>query len=685
MLTSHLIAVLISLLSSCCAASEIWTKYSSADYVAMACKGAVENATKFCPKVKKGYGCACKNKPELGSWLICAYEHTELFDEDVDQSIITLCAEAKPGMTAEKLHKQYQNATKYTVDTSTLKPKQISQSPIKGKKIEPLYQRYLHSFESRWGNYSISHYIGISFLAAMGGLMLIAGLINWTLYLIPIKKEPALVKSLKKYLILPAAFNRKETEQGRFGFIPGRLSSIWILGIFLFSLFSCAILGVTYHKGDPTFPNRSGGISRYYGDRSAILATYQLPLLFIFPGRNNIFQLITRWKYSRFLAFHKWLARIIIAELIVHAICFAIQSNAIGKTQSRMAQDYYREGIVAVVLGGLISIFSLSFLRNKFYEVFLYCHIVLVAMFLWTSFKHAQDQSYENYFWACAAIWVFDRFVRLINICQLGGPRKATVELIDDVLRVHVTTPHPIIKAFPGSHVFVYFMKPSVFWQSHPFTPVMLPSDPHSLTFFCKVKSGVTKRMAKYLEKCPDHEAELKVLLEGPYGVKRSYTHQSNFFFFATGTGFPGIFPQIMHAIHANPSANISVKWIIPDKSYVTIFGRELEHLKASNVKLSIFVTHAVDDTVDQLQTILDKESDSSSTLEKDQEDSISIGKGRPDLDTMVKNELTSAAGGLLIDCCAHPNVNDIIRSLVVKYYDECPGKVDLYDENQVW
>lgn len=114
------------------------------------------------------------------SWISCAYQHTSEFDTDVESAIIQFCSKAKKVPTHSSLKKQYKNATSYIVDidTKAQKPK-TTNVPIKGALVNNLYTRYSDSYRSRWGNYRTSHYLGISFLAILAGIMVIAGIFNW--------------------------------------------------------------------------------------------------------------------------------------------------------------------------------------------------------------------------------------------------------------------------------------------------------------------------------------------------------------------------------------------------------------------------------------------------------------------------------------------------------------------------
>lgn len=59
------------------------------------------------------------------------------------------------------------------------------------------------------------------------------------------------------------------------------------------------------------------------GDRLGIFMTADLPFIFLFAGRTNIFVYLTGWSYRTFSIFHRWIALILTMEGIIHGIVFS--------------------------------------------------------------------------------------------------------------------------------------------------------------------------------------------------------------------------------------------------------------------------------------------------------------------------------------------------------------------------
>jgi len=69
---------------------------------------------------------------------------------------------------------------------------------------------------------------------------------------------------------------------------------------------------------------KSDQLLRYVADRTGIIATANLILVWVFAVRNNAFIWLTGWDYATYNNFHRWIARIATGEAIVHSIAYTI-------------------------------------------------------------------------------------------------------------------------------------------------------------------------------------------------------------------------------------------------------------------------------------------------------------------------------------------------------------------------
>lgn len=63
---------------------------------------------------------------------------------------------------------------------------------------------------------------------------------------------------------------------------------------------------------------------RYVADRTGIISFANLPLLWLFAGRNNIFIWATGWSFSTFNIFHRHIAWIATLQAVVHTVAYLI-------------------------------------------------------------------------------------------------------------------------------------------------------------------------------------------------------------------------------------------------------------------------------------------------------------------------------------------------------------------------
>ena len=72
-----------------------------------------------------------------------------------------------------------------------------------------------------------------------------------------------------------------------------------------------------------SYDNKRVQVLRYFGDRLGALLSSSIPLLFLFGGRGNVFISLTGWSYRTFNIFHRWIARILLIEAVVHGVVFS--------------------------------------------------------------------------------------------------------------------------------------------------------------------------------------------------------------------------------------------------------------------------------------------------------------------------------------------------------------------------
>ncbi|GME70763.1 unnamed protein product [Ambrosiozyma monospora] len=698
-------------------ASSTWHFYSNPEYKVMACKAGLESVATWCSEgSSKSYKCACTNEPELGSWLNCVYNQTTENDVFAAESqVIKYCDKVKATLTHDKLKDSYANATNYLIDVSKdesfNKTNPINYPITFNKKASKAYKGYYIGYKHRYDNVTTSHYLGIVSLSMWVALFAFASVLHWIGRLFPSSKKAltgSIIDNYRKFIALAPTFNKSHLQPvdklWAHGYFPTRFESIVLIIHFIYTAVACSAIGFTYTKGDMVFKNYMAGTSRYYGDRSGIILSYQLPLLFLYAGRNNFLQWLTGWPYYRFVTFHMWLARIIMFQVLVHSLAFVAQSDALGKTHSRLQAHYYIYGIVSTVAGCLILPLALQPIRKFAYEIFLFVHIVLVVMFTWTAYLHAEYLHYGSFYWVCCGIWLFDRFVRLLRAFAFGIKTAKASFLVDEAT-IKLTVPCPnYMKPFPGSHVFVQFLTPTTFWQSHPFTIVSSTTDENQFYLYCKVKNGITKKLLQKFQATEGSEVNIKVLIEGFYGSESPYHHYDKAVLIAGGNGISGPFSHALKLATSEVSkTETKLFWQVRDYSVLNWLGEELMQLKNTKVYPIIYVSdpNSSIDSVHLKSSSFDnsdndsceknspgeniKDANYSHSFMMDKFGFIEFHQGRLNATEIVASEIRESAGSVAIGACGHPAMVDEVRVAVKNNLSGSNKRVEYFEEMQAW
>lgn len=666
-----------------------------------ACTAVFKKSVIFYKKDKKGF-CNVKNQPALGTMAMCLklMPHPNAIPFFIDSC-------AKYNLTTEDFEASLANATKYAVSLKNLtdipgynltKPFYY---PVKfpEKKLRGAYDSTL----GRWYNYNRANYYGWVLLSYWFVLILLAGVCRFASFVAPKFVQSfngKISNTYRRYITMPALAGRKKAEHLKFlkvfeAVVPSRMESIHI---FIWFILCLAFNVGNYHHDSPNiiWKVESAEMGRKIADRTGIMCLYMIPQLVLFAGRNNFTQWISGWSYARFNVIHHWYGRIAFVLMILHAVGMTYNGVGIGKYESRNAKPYVRWGYVAIIAAAIMLFHSLAVIRKNNYEGFVVAHNVLAAIFIAGVWIHTREDGFQMFMYAATAVWGFDKVVRIVR-CFWFGVKTAEVQLIaEETLKVKIPrSAH--WKTFPLSHLFIYFFRPTCFWQSHPFTVVDLALDANTITFYIKVKGGMSHGLYKYLSTQPEQKANIKCTVEGPYGTQEPLQHYSSVAFLAGGNGVPGLYAGALDLTRKSSTQKLKLYWIIRHWKSVEWFYEELKRLQGTSVEPIVYVT--------QYDTPLDKcfiekfeESDASSEEKKsDSELStdhvenlktklsfVDFRAGRPDISAIVNGEIAESTGSVAFVACGHNSFVDEARKITIASLPE--GKrVDFFDQMQTW
>lgn len=273
-------------------------------------------------------------------------------------------------------------------------------------------------------------------------------------------------------LIEPPLFGTRHDRPVFFGLgkVPRRGQALFIFYLIVINVvFSAAnheyITPNSWHPG-----NKERWMAVMISNRIGLLSFANLPLLFLYAGRNNILLWITDWSHTTFLLLHRWVAAIATAQATLHSVIYLYDYSKRGKHNTEAKLPYWYWGIIATL--GMLLLFPTSSLplRRKMYELFLAWHVALsiliVAACYWhIVFRFQHQWGYETWIYVCIAIWGFDRAFRILRLLRFGVKTAEITNIDDEYVRITI----PDVSA--SGHAYLYFLPLTWrIWENHPFS-----------------------------------------------------------------------------------------------------------------------------------------------------------------------------------------------------------------------
>ncbi|KAK1069286.1 hypothetical protein LTR33_010945, partial [Friedmanniomyces endolithicus] len=256
------------------------------------------------------------------------------------------------------------------------------------------------------------------------------------------------------------------------GTLPSRFHTL-LLGLYLATNVGYC-LALTWRR-----ENEFSVIAQLRG-RTGSLAAFNLIPTVLFALRNNPLIPITRVSYDTFNLLHRWCARVVVLETILHTICWAVNIYESGGMKqihvSLATSTSYQWGMVATCALAAVFVSAFGPVRHAFYETFLNLHRLLVLLGLIGVYVHLEKANLPQLpyvqlafaFWACEWAW---RTLRILyhNVSRQHGITKVTVEALPgEACRVTFDLSRPW-RWQPCCHVHAY-LPAFALWSSHPFS-----------------------------------------------------------------------------------------------------------------------------------------------------------------------------------------------------------------------
>lgn len=421
--------------------------------------------------------------------------------------------------------------------------------------------------------------------------------------------------------------------------------------------------------------------------RSGLQSTALVPIIFILSGKSNIISQLTGISYEKINVYHRWVSFMCCLLGWVHTIAFyyqAVYEGGYARLQFEMHNNsFFVNGIPPLLFLTILTVFSHSYIRALWYELWLDVHWICALGFYISLFIHV-DLLLESWkylaaalvFWCAQMAWrgLAKNFFRLNKGFMRTSPctmrRLASTEN-NHYFEINVENVGEFTWS-PGQHVFLRI--PGLrFLENHPFSIISYcePMENNSMKFI--VKTGGWKGMTSIIYNSLPEEGfkESKVFVDGPYGgSERQIDSFNNIFLISSGTGITAILPFLLEFVDKYPEKktllnHLRLDWVIRESENIEWIKPELKKTiaKASDllskgiIKINIYVnnemgvsnTESLDDLLnsDVLQTQTSSEGDEKSVDKVTTSVSklISVKNVKPNFKNIIENRISQELG----------------------------------------
>ena len=429
---------------------------------------------------------------------------------------------------------------------------------------------------------------------------------------------------IKKHLLYAPLFRTRHNKEIQLssaislGTLPSRFHTLLLIFYILPNMAYCLVLH--WHT------DNSAAVVAELRGRSGQLAALNLIPTILFALRNNPLIPMLRVSYDTFNLLHRWCARVMVVESIVHTAAYLANTNSAGGASaiklSLSTSVSYQWGMIATVLFTAIIVQAFSPIRHAFYEVFLNLHRLLAILGLVGVYVHLDAANLPQlpYIKLVFGLWAsewFLRFVRLAyyNVSLKTGLTQVTIEALPaEACRVTFNLARPW--AFtPGAHVHTY-LPALALWSSHPFSVAWAETRPRnapleiemeklptwtvpkhqsvigqpkpqvttisrendgspnanvtSVSLIIRARSGMTRKLYDKAAASPTGQITMYGAIEGPYGGHDPLSSFGTVVLFAGGVGITHCVGYVYHLLKQYNEGTCSTRkillvWSVPN------------------------------------------------------------------------------------------------------------------------
>jgi len=526
---------------------------------------------------------------------------------------------------------------------------------------------------------------------------------------------------LKRHLLFAPLWRNRHNREFQLsaavnvGTLPSRFHTLLLVTYVASNVAYCLVL--PYHR-----PEKVSVLAALRGRTGGLAALNLIPTV-LFALRNNPLIPLLRVSYDTFNLLHRWTARMVVVEAVVHTIAWWANTHEAlgweGVKTSLGTTTSYQWGMVGTAVFIFTALQAWSPLRHAFYETFLSIHRILVLFGLIGVYVHLASHNLPQVPWLrlVCALWGLEWALRVARICYHNVSARqltrVTVEALPaEACRVTFDLVRPWT-TMPGAHVHVYIPRLAL-WSSHPFSvawsesrplalpaadvaqeklPTVAPSSSSaagaavpaalpapactadartSVSLIVRARTGMTRKLYDRASAAPGAKFSAYGFVEGPYGTCDPLASYGTLLLFAGGVGITHQVSCIRHLLAGHAAGTVAARRIVLVWS-------------VQNTEALEWVRPWMDELLrmpgrrDVLRILLFVTKPRSQREVVSGTGSVQMFPGRCNPGTIVEREVQERVGAMCVTVCGPGAFADAVRSAVRRRVQV--GVVDFVEE----
>lgn len=479
------------------------------------------------------------------------------------------------------------------------------------------------------------------------------------------------------------------------GTLPSRFHTLLLVVYVASNIVYCCKLN--YHE------SRAAILAELRG-RTGSLAVINLIPTILFALRNNPLIYLLQVSYDTFNLLHRWTARIVIVEAVVHTIAWAVNFveligfRALGTTL--WDSVFLCWGTVSTVLMVGVALQAWSPVRHAFYETFVNIHRMFVLVILVGIYIHIDKGNLPQlrYIQLAFALWGLEWVFRSVRIVVLNYSRQGWTKVTVTALPGETCcVTFDLVREWkfrPGCNVHIYLPRVGL-WSSHPFSvawsedvavgPVgekmpateldldIVKKTRTSVSLVIRARTGMTRHLYERAMKAPDGVIAMLGAIEGPYGGHESLDSYGTVLLFAAGAGITHQIGYIRHLLQGYDAGTVAARkivlvWSVPNTEaleWVRPWMDEILRMKGRRdvLRVMLFVTkpRTQQEVISGTGT-------------------VQMFPGRCNPQTLVDKEFVSRVGAMAVTVCGPGGFADAVRAAARRRVEI--GSIDFIEES---